>query len=108
MFSAVNADTQDGCVYQGVVAETRRCIVKSIRQGSEEVSIYRQLQRTVASPVNHTLPCEIVGSEADRDLLILPFVEESRNAPSDEWPLSKVVGFVYEILEVGLRWAPLF
>ena len=80
-------------------------IVKLPRQGSEEVAIYRRLQGDPASS-SHTLPCEIVvvGSEEDGGfILILPCLQDAQSAPSYEWPLSKLLEFVYRVLQVCSR-----
>ncbi|KAI0076787.1 hypothetical protein K474DRAFT_1644320 [Panus rudis PR-1116 ss-1] len=89
-----------GCLYSARNDNGPSYAVKVIPRGSDEATIYRKLQETLASPANHTLPCEIVGSEAGEDLLlILPFLEESRMVPCQDWPLSRVLNFIYQVLE---------
>ena len=93
---------QDPCIFFGYTDKGLRCAVKTVRQGSEEALIYQRLQREPLVPSDHILPCEIIGLEDEAEpLLVFPYVRDSIYAGASDWPLSRVLGLIYQILEVN-------
>ena len=77
-------------------------IVKAVREGSDEANIYKILL-SHRDATNHTIPCEIIESESTEPFLILPWIESSSAVAvkaARNWPLSKILDYVYQVLEV--------
>ena len=94
--------TQDPCVFFGYTENGPRCVVKTVRQGSEEAAIYQHLQREPHVVSDHILPCEVVGDgDVSEPLLVFPYLNDSATIATDEWPLSRLLGFVHQVLVVS-------
>ena len=93
---------QDPCIFFGYIVDGPDCAVKIVRQGSEEAAIYHRLQREPRASSDHTLPCEIIGlGDEVEPLLVFPYLIDSSSAGAREWPLSKVLQLIHQILEVS-------
>ena len=87
-------------MFFGYIENGPRCAVKIVRPGSQEASIYQYLQRDEASS-DHILRCEIIGLETMAEpFLVFPYLTDSSHTELEEWPLSRLLGFVYQVLEV--------
>ncbi len=68
-------------------------------EAKEEAAILEFLQRTLDSPDNHTIPCDVV--HAEKTVLVMPYMP-SMKAPSplDRHWLESFLDIAYQLLEV--------
>ncbi|EIW59044.1 uncharacterized protein TRAVEDRAFT_71254 [Trametes versicolor FP-101664 SS1] len=89
---------QPGAVWRTNVMEPPIWVVKIVEPGNQEAVIYQRLQRSPCRR-NHTVPCDIIDSEGQKTILLMPQVRSLAAARLSRWPLSKVMDVFLQVVE---------
>ncbi|RPD58325.1 hypothetical protein L226DRAFT_140090 [Lentinus tigrinus ALCF2SS1-7] len=84
----------------GLLSPTPQYAVKIIPPESKEAEIYEQLHRLDPASPNHTLPCDVIQSEAEEPFLIMPCLGLFyHDLERWNWGLSPLLDFFHQIIE---------
>ena len=75
-------------------------VVKIVKESSEEVEIYARLQQFDRASPNHTVPCEVIQTDTQRPLLIMPCMRQYGDQFFARWTITRVLDHFHQIVEV--------
>ncbi len=75
--------------------------MKILNPDSEEADIYHKLHRLDPTAPNHTLPCDIIRSETNQSIVIMPLLMDLMSCDISRWDRSTLLRHFHQILEVG-------
>ena len=80
--------------------------IKVVPPECEEAEIYEELHRLDPASPNHTLPCEVVRSDTEQPILIMPYLEKLTDMGSPPQEIVSVLDTFHQIVEVSCTCVP--
>ena len=80
--------------------------IKVIPPECAEAEIYEELHRLDPASPNHTLPCEVVRSDTEQPILIMPYLEKLMNMGRLPQGISSLLNTFHQIVEVSCTCVP--
>ena len=91
-----------GCVFQNHrQAGATHYAVKILDTESEEADICNKLLKLSSASPNHTLPCDIILSQPNPPIIIMPLMVDLLSCDFDLWDDSTLLRYFHQILEVS-------
>ena len=80
--------------------------IKVIPPECAEAEIYEELHRLDPASPNHTLPCEVVRSDTEQPILIMPYLEKLTKKGSLPRGIVSLLDAFHQIVEVSCTCVP--
>ena len=80
--------------------------IKVVPPECEEAEIYEELHRLNPASPNHTLPCEVIPSDAEQPILIMPYLEKLIDMGSLPQGIVSLLDTFHQIVEVSCTCVP--
>ena len=75
-------------------------VVKIVKEGSEEADIYTRFLRYDRASPNHSVPCDVVRTESQRSLLVMPSIGGFKEQAFSRWTVSQLLDCLHQLVEV--------
>ncbi|KAI0746351.1 hypothetical protein C8Q80DRAFT_1235064 [Daedaleopsis nitida] len=88
-----------GCAFYTAHLDCPNYAIKITEPNSEEADIYDKLMSHPMGPPNHTLPCNVIRSDTEKPILIMPFLRDLMSVGQWQWSLGTLLRQFSQILE---------